>query len=709
MGLAVFTRAVNFSLYIIRAHGARIVEFKIVKSSVLIVDDEESIRSALTNILTDEGYLTLAAASGEEALKLVKSESPRVALLDIWMPGIDGLQTLRLIKDIDPEIEVIMMSGHGAVETAARSIRFGAFDFIEKPFSIEALSAKVARAQRRAADERAIGSRSDVQRRAMFENMRLIGSSASARRTHQRIIEASKSDAPVFLVGESGLGKRHAARFIHANSSRYRSAFVEVWSTDVIQERLLEKLEGSPGSEDGLLARASGGTIFFEYLDRLALPIQRDLARALADFGARRADPAGKAEARFIASSSSMSAKKIAPELLALFSVDRKVIRFQPLRARRADIGEFALNFIDSISDEIDRDIRAIEPALIEELSKFDWPGNLDQLNNALTSAAREVSGDELKLAHFNKTFIDSGARLKKEVAPGDNRKVGAPRPRAEPQRTLKKSIVLCGQGLHSGIKTGLILTPSEPGSGIVFSDISTGARIRASIEHVTSTDYATTLSDGIVMIKTIEHIMSALASYRITNLLIKIGDEAPIRDGSSRDFCDLIEDAGVQEQDDFIEPLLVDEPIEIVDKRSGASLSCHPSETFSVEYQLDYPPPIGRQEALYRYSTPRYYRDNIASARTFGFVSDIKELNEAGLAEGGKLSNVILIDKGKALNTELRFPNELARHKILDLIGDLYLLGQPVIGAFKAIRSGHTQNTEMVRRLKERFDTARR
>jgi UDP-3-O-acyl N-acetylglucosamine deacetylase len=271
-------------------------------------------------------------------------------------------------------------------------------------------------------------------------------------------------------------------------------------------------------------------------------------------------------------------------------------------------------------------------------------------------------------------------------------------------QRTLKNSVVLRGLGLHSGIKTGMILSPLPPDSGIVFGDISTGLRVPALLENVRSTEYATTLSNGRVTIKTIEHIMSALHSYRITNLLIKIGDEAPIMDGSALDFCQIIEDSGIEDQEGYIEEITVDEPITIGGDGDGPYIRVEPASAFSIHYYLDYPAPIGVQEYEYLHQSGEHYKETIAPARTFGFLRDMKKLEAAGLAGGGKLSNVVLIGDDKVINTPLRFPDEPARHKILDLIGDLYLLGRPIRARITARKSGHTQNIALIKKITERL-----
>jgi UDP-3-O-acyl N-acetylglucosamine deacetylase len=267
-------------------------------------------------------------------------------------------------------------------------------------------------------------------------------------------------------------------------------------------------------------------------------------------------------------------------------------------------------------------------------------------------------------------------------------------------QKTLKKSVVTSGQGLHSGIKTGLVLHPLPPNSGIVFTGISADASVRAHLDYVGSTGYATSLSNKGISVATVEHFLAALHSYGIANLLVKVQSEIPILDGSAIEFCRLIEEAGIEEEEEPWSEIVVDRPYRVGTK-GEKSISIEPADTFSVHYLLQYPKPVGRQEHTYIYQGPEVFKEEIAPARTFGFLKDIAKLEKMGLANGGRLSNFILIDDEKIVNTELRFPDELARHKILDIIGDFYLLGKPVRGAITANMTGHSDNIALLKQLR--------
>jgi UDP-3-O-[3-hydroxymyristoyl] N-acetylglucosamine deacetylase len=419
---------------------------------IMIVDDEDKVRESVREVLADEGYRVVDTADGTHVLELIEQEKPGLVLLDIWMPQIDGIDLLRQIKSKEPAINVVMISGHGNIHTAVTATKFGAFDFIEKPLS----------------------------------------------------------------------------------------------------------------------------------LDALLLTVQR----ALGDYS----------------------------------------------------------------------------------------PGR-----------AKEINGN--------------GRKSKKGKRSPTAARQGSSSPSIK-QRTLKKSIVTSGQGLHSGMKTGLILHPLPPHSGILFTGISGDVQVAAHLDHVGSTGYATSLRAKGFAVGTVEHLLAVLHSYGITNLLVKVQGEIPILDGSAVEFCNLIDEVGVQEESEEWSEIVVDRPYRI-GSQGGESISIEPADIFSVHYVLNYPKPVGIQEHTYTHNGPTYFREEIAPARTFGFLKDIEQLQQAGLVNGGKLNNCILIDDEKIINTDLRFPNELARHKILDIMGDFYLLGKPVRGAIKAYMTGHSDNIALLRELR--------
>jgi UDP-3-O-acyl N-acetylglucosamine deacetylase len=218
-------------------------------------------------------------------------------------------------------------------------------------------------------------------------------------------------------------------------------------------------------------------------------------------------------------------------------------------------------------------------------------------------------------------------------------------------------------------------------------------------VESIADTDYATTLTREGDSIRTVEHLMSALHAYGISNLLIKVHGEIPVLDGSALEFCDHLDEIGVDDQDAPQREIVIDRRYEVGDGDEKI-LSIEPADEFSVSYQLRYPPPVGEQFYEFTLNDAADYREQIAPARTFGFMRDIKMINELGLGSGGRLDNFILVGEDNVINTELRFPDEFVRHKILDIIGDLYLLGYPIRGRVTARLTGHRDNIELQRKI---------
>jgi UDP-3-O-acyl N-acetylglucosamine deacetylase len=423
------------------------------QKTILIVDDEDKVRESVKEVLTDEGYRVLDTADATCVLDIIEAEHPGLVLLDIWMPKIDGIGLLKEIKSKKPATNVVMISGHGNIHTAVTATKFGAFDFIEKPVSLDGLLHTV---------QRALG------------------------------------ELPV-AQSATEMGQSHGA------------------------EDIAESVSTAP---------------------------------------------------RITASA-------------------------EPIR-----------------------------------------------------------------------------------------------------QKTLRKSVVSSGQGLHSGIKTGLILHPLPPNSGILFEGISGDVSVPAHLDYVGSTGFATTLSHRGFTVATVEHFLAVLHSYGITNLLVKVQGEVPISDGSAAEFCELIEEAGLHEQEESWSRIVIDQPYRFGED-GGEWISIEPAEKFSVHYVLNYPKPVGVQEYLFTDQGPDSFKEEIAPARTFGFLRDMEKMQKLGLINGGKLSNCILIDDEKIVNTDLRFPEELARHKILDIIGDFYLLGRPICGKITARMTGHSDNIALLKAVR--------
>ena len=267
------------------------------------------------------------------------------------------------------------------------------------------------------------------------------------------------------------------------------------------------------------------------------------------------------------------------------------------------------------------------------------------------------------------------------------------------PQRTIRSAFVIYGLGLHSGSRTGLVLQALPPDSGIHFVTLPAGVQIPAHLTSVGDTEYATTLRGGGEEIRTIEHLLATLHAAGITNLLVKVHGEIPVLDGSALEFCQRIEEIGIEDQGVPRREVVIDKPYELPlkgDKR----MRIEPSDCLEVTYHLRYPPPIGEQLYSFRLTGFDAFQAQIAPARTFGFLRDLPMIKELGLGSGGRLDNFILVGEDNVVNTTLRFPDEFVRHKIIDIIGDLYLLGYPLRGRVSAAFTGHRDNVALQRLL---------
>ena len=270
-------------------------------------------------------------------------------------------------------------------------------------------------------------------------------------------------------------------------------------------------------------------------------------------------------------------------------------------------------------------------------------------------------------------------------------------------QRTLSSKIRASGVGLHTGKKISLTLKPAPSNSGIVFkrTDIES-APIKASLENVFDTRLSTSLSNNEIKISTVEHLLSALAGIGIDNAIVELdGPEVPIMDGSARPFVFMIQSAGIQEQSEAKKFIKIKKTIEVKQDEKWAKIE--PFDGFKVAFTIDFDHPAfseTSQSSEIDFSSVSYL-SQVSRARTFGFAKDIELLRKNNLALGGSVNNAIVIDDYKVVNEEgVRFQDEFVKHKILDAIGDLYLLGHGLIGSFSAYKSGHHLNNLLLREL---------
>jgi len=712
--------------------------------AILLVDDEPSIVNSLRGSLEDEGHIVLTASDGDRALEIVKSHPVDIIFLDIWLPGIDGIQTLKAVKEYNSAIDVIIMTGHGTVNTAVQAVKNGAFDFLEKPFSLDAVMDITRKIHEK---QQLTGKGSDASKSCEPDEdlPALFGTSHAIVEVQQQIKTAAVGKGHVLLLGENGTGKEHAAQLIHLGAGFKQKNFTKVNCAFLTPGELTDKLFGNAAKsgKNGLLHSEKPGVLFLQAIDTLTPAIQKQLSQELRLYR--------EGSVRVVAATIK-TGHELFPirELTGSF---QHTIQLPPLRERRSDIPSMLTAFLGQFCKQYEVREKQFDDESLEILVNYEWPGNVKELKNfteklAVSVPTKTISAQEIPAGfresaqHATSTYFEqfpsmqeSEAAWRKNYLLHHLRKndrdiaktaeqikikekelkkliknYGIVFAKESPvgkrfQRTLKRSMVLSGQGLHSGDKTGLILTPLPPDSGIVFGNISSDDTIPAKIEFVVSTDYATCLQSTNSTARTIEHCLATLHAYRITNLMIKINNEVPIMDGSAIDFCKIIEEAGIEEQDAPAQDIILNEKI-IIGEVSGAKkyMIVEPAEKLSIHYILRYPKPVGHQEYTFVLEDEEVFKREIAPARTFGFLRDIEALQSRGLASGGKLNNFILIDNEKIVNTELRFPDEFVRHKILDMMGDLYLLGRPIRAKITANMTGHTDNTALVRMISDRM-----
>ena len=435
-----------------------------VKSQLIyVVDDEPAIRDILESVLSDEGYPAITCQNSEVFYDQLKKQTPDLVLLDIWLPGTDGMAILGTLRETHPDLPVIMMSGHAGIDAAVNAIKKGAVDFMEKPLQLEILLDKIA---------------------------------------------------------------------------------------VVLSNKPPEK--------------------------------KKDLA-----------------------------------------------------------------------------------------------------------------SDTQMEVARIINPIIPSGAIQLKDSD--------------RPQRTLKNNVVLNGKGLLTGRNTGVILSPLDSNSGIIFQTLDETS-LPAHITNIENFDQSvakqsfsansTVLARDNRKVRTVEHLLAALSMAGITNVLAKVDEEIPNIDGSANHFTKLINEAGVQDQDGAVKDAVVLEPIQVGRKKIDEKhLYVEPFDGFEVKMRVDYASPIGEQKLTFN-SEKDSFESDIAPARSFNTFENIDIAQKTGTVGSGYLDSHIIMHDGKVINTELRYPDEFVRHKILDLIGDLYLLGYPLRGRVVANMTSHGYNQALVQKL---------
>lgn len=358
---------------------------------ILIVDDEEGIRESLGSILRDERYTVETVGSAEDALERIAKGDVQVVLLDIWLPGMDGMEALSRIETLPRPPAVIMISGHGTIETAVRATKLGAFDFIEKPLSLERVIVLV----RNAVQQQRLEEENQTLRRELVHRYQVIGDSVPMKALRQQIAVTAPTNGRVLIYGESGTGKELVARALHANSLRSKGPFVEV-SCAAIPEELIESelfghVKGSFSSANddkiGKFQKADGGTLFLDEVGDMSHRTQSKVLRVLEE---QRIEPIGsnqnlRVDVRVIAATNKNLEQEIARGMFRQDLFYRlNVIPFYvpPLRDRKEDIPVLARYFLNEFSSEYGKKTRELSDGALEILMRFPWPGNVRELKN---------------------------------------------------------------------------------------------------------------------------------------------------------------------------------------------------------------------------------------------------------------------------------------------------------------------------------------
>ncbi|HZE89824.1 MAG TPA: sigma-54 dependent transcriptional regulator [Verrucomicrobiae bacterium] len=358
---------------------------------ILIVDDESGIRSSLSQVLGDEGFEVEAVSTGEKGLERLRESNFHLVLLDVWLPRRDGLEILQEIKTVHPDVAVVMISGHASVETAVKATKLGAFDFVEKPLSLEKISLVV----RNALKHRRLEARDRALRESLRRRPALIGESDVMLKLAEQIQSAAPTNGRVLILGENGTGKEVVAKTIHALSDRADEPFVEV-NCAAIPEELIESelfghvkgaFTGAGENKKGKFELADGGTLFLDEIGDMSLKTQAKVLRVLQE---QTFEPVGgvtaiKVDVRVIAATN-----KDLPELIRkggfredlYFRLNVLPLRVPALRERPTDIPLLARHFLAEFARHYGRDVPVVDPEVVEAIKAHPWPGNVRELRN---------------------------------------------------------------------------------------------------------------------------------------------------------------------------------------------------------------------------------------------------------------------------------------------------------------------------------------
>ena len=371
-------------------------------ASILVVDDEEGIRTSLRSILEDEGYDVSVAANGVEALKIYGTDPPDLMILDIWMPEMDGLETLRRVKEFVPATQVMMISGHGSIETAVKAIKLGAYDYIEKPLSLENVTLRV----KHALEQFRLAQENRSLRTKVQQKFELVGQSPAMQRLRELIETAGPTNSRVLIGGENGTGKELVARAIHMHSTRSDHPFVAV-NCAAIPETLIESelfghekgsFTGATSMKRGQFEQADGGTLFLDEIGDMSLNTQAKVLRALQEQQFTRVGGTKllKVDVRVLAASNKDLEKEIGKGQFRedlYYRLNVVPIVVPPLRERREDIPALVRHFMKTHVEEQGLRMKEVSPEAMAVFQQYEWPGNIRELRNLIERLMIMVPG----------------------------------------------------------------------------------------------------------------------------------------------------------------------------------------------------------------------------------------------------------------------------------------------------------------------------
>ncbi len=383
------------------------------KSRILVIDDEAAIRDSLRMTLEYEGYEFLGAATGQEGLALAEREAPDLVLLDVKMPGMDGIEVLERLRHMNESLPVVVVSGHGTISTAVEATKKGAFDFIEKPFASE----RVLVSLRNALDHRQLRDENRSLKKAVEVRHQMVGDSASLKQVMAAVGRAAPTNATVLIQGESGVGKELVARTIHRNSLRSRERFVQV-NCAAIPEELIESelfghekgsFTGATEKQVGKFEQADRGTIFLDEVGDMSAKTQAKVLRVLQEGEVERLGSARtiKVDVRVIAATNKNLEEEIEKGHFRedlYFRLAVIPIHVPPLRDRPEDIPQLVRHYMDFFSRESNVRPKRITPAAMDALSRSRWKGNIRELRNTVERLNIMTSGDTIDVADLPDT-----------------------------------------------------------------------------------------------------------------------------------------------------------------------------------------------------------------------------------------------------------------------------------------------------------------